>query len=141
MRSRSTADHCWSGIIRHPTRYGLPAGDQTTQVLQDPAFEQSDGTTKGRDGCRVPLPWTTAGPSFGLGTTTPHLPQPDWFKTHSVQAQQADPGSTLNLYRQALRLRADLQGPDDLHWLPSATDVLHLVRPGGRARWTSCGLR
>ena len=60
-------------------------------------------TEKGRDGCRVPLPWTADGPSYGFGPKLGHLPQPDWFAAYAVSVQEADPDSTLNLYRQALR--------------------------------------
>ena len=42
-------------------------GDLPADLLQDPVFRRSGGTDKGRDGCRVPLPWTTGGPSFGFG--------------------------------------------------------------------------
>jgi alpha-glucosidase len=100
-------------------------------VLQDPAFRRSGGTEKGRDGCRVPLPWTVDGPSFGFGDGSAHLPQPDWFGSLSVEAQESDPASTLQLYRQALELRTKLQGTEQLEWLESADTVLHFARPGG----------
>ena len=50
-------------------------GDQ----VQDPVFSRSRGAEKGRDGCRVPLPWTAVGPSFGFGPGAAHLPQPAWL--------------------------------------------------------------
>jgi alpha-glucosidase len=76
--------------------------------LQDPMWERTGRRVKGRDGCRVPLPWTTGGPSFGFGDHDAHLPQPDWFKDYAVETQDEDRGSTLNLYRRALRLRRTL---------------------------------
>jgi alpha-glucosidase len=106
-------------------------GDLPDNVLQDPAFRRSGGTEKGRDGCRVPLPWTVDGPSFGFGDGSAHLPQPDWFGSLSVEAQESDPASTLQLYRQALELRTKLQGTEQLEWLESADTVLHFARPGG----------
>ena len=48
------------------------------------------GWTSGRDGCRVPLPWTRSGSSFGFGDDGAHLPQPAWFGAVSVQAQDGD---------------------------------------------------
>ncbi|CAM5741233.1 hypothetical protein SALBM311S_01223 [Streptomyces alboniger] len=43
---------------------GLPeVADLPVEVLQDPIWEQTGRVRKGRDGCRVPLPWTTTGPS------------------------------------------------------------------------------
>ena len=52
--------------------------DLSRKVLEDPMATRST-TEKGRDGCRVPLPWTSDGPSHGFGAGDAHLPQPDWF--------------------------------------------------------------
>ncbi|WP_216853712.1 glycoside hydrolase family 13 protein [Phytoactinopolyspora halotolerans] len=106
-------------------------GDLPAHVLQDPIFERSGRTIKGRDGCRVPLPWTRTRPSFGFSTVEAYLPQPDWFSRCSVEAQDADPTSTLNMYRRAIALRRKLEGPGDLHWVASRHRELHFIRPGG----------
>jgi alpha-glucosidase len=107
-------------------------GDLPAAVLADPVYRRTGGADKGRDGCRVPLPWTAAGPSFGFGSGAAHLPQPPWFAAASVQAQEADPSSTLALYRQALAWRRRLQAAEELDWQASADpDVLHFRRPGG----------
>ena len=52
------------------------------------------GVDVGRDGCRVPLPWSSAGPSFGFGPGPAHLPQPSWLAEYAVAEQEADPAST-----------------------------------------------
>jgi alpha-glucosidase len=114
-------------------------GDLPGDVLQDPAFRRSGGTEKGRDGCRVPLPWSVDGPSFGFGDGSAHLPQPAWFGSHAVEAQESDPASTLQLYRQALELRRKLQGAEELEWLDAADAVLHFARPGGWHSITNFG--
>jgi alpha-glucosidase len=106
-------------------------GDLPDRVLQDPAFRRSGGAEKGRDGCRVPLPWTVEGPSFGFGAGSAHLPQPAWFGSHAVDLQDFEPGSTLHMYRQALGLRTKLQGAEALEWRDSTGTVLHFARPGG----------
>jgi len=99
---------------------------------QDPAFFRNKGVEKGRDGCRVPLPWTATGASFGFGAAGAHLPQPAWFTDFSVDVQEQNPDSTLLFYRRALALRRELQGEEDLVWLPTGNpDVLHFRRPGG----------
>ncbi len=99
---------------------------------QDPSFFRSGGGDIGRDGSRVPLPWTSAGVSFGFGDAAPHLPQPAWFSDVSVAAQDVDADSTLSLYRRALALRRTLQTNDELAWvLTRRDDVLHIRRPGG----------
>jgi alpha-glucosidase len=105
--------------------------DLSREVLQDPTYERSGHTHKGRDGCRVPLPWTRAGSSFGFGAGGAHLPQPTWFGACSVQAQEADPSSTLALYRQALAARARLRCTEELDWVAAPADVVHFRRPGG----------
>jgi alpha-glucosidase len=84
---------------------------------QDPTYFRSPGVDVGRDGCRVPLPWTRTGTSYGFGSAPAHLPQPGWFGDHSVEAEAAEPDSTLSLYRQALRLRRELQSAETLEWL------------------------
>jgi alpha-glucosidase len=114
--------------------------DLAPDVLQDPAFLRSGGAEKGRDGCRVPLPWTTGGPSFGFSTGAAHLPQPAWFGPLSVEAQEHDSASTLALYRQALSWRRQLQAAESLEWIPGTNEqVLHFRRPGGWRSVTNFG--
>jgi alpha-glucosidase len=105
--------------------------DLPDDARQDPAFHRSGGSHRGRDGCRVPLPWSPAGQSFGFGDGDSHLPQPDWFGPLSVKTQEHSPHSTLELYRRAVALRHRLQGPLTLSWVPSGPHVLHFERPGG----------
>ena len=100
------------------------------EVLEDPMASRST-TDKGRDGCRVPLPWSLAGPSYGFGARTGHLPQPDWFGAYAVSVQEADPSSTLNLYRLAVTLRSHLFAGSDLRWVDSEPSALHFERAGG----------
>ena len=76
-----------------------------TSARQDPIFFRTNGRRIGRDGCRVPLPWTLQQPTFGFTTGEPWLPIPQDWGTVSVEAQTGEPLSTLELYRAALRLR------------------------------------
>lgn len=102
---------------------------------QDPAFFRNKGVDIGRDGCRVPLPWTSGGASFGFGAGASHLPQPAWFAGSSVEAQEGQAGSTLSLYRRAMALRSQLQTAEALEWLETGRDdVVAFRRPNG---WTS----
>ena len=99
---------------------------------QDPTFFRNPGVELGRDGCRVPLPWSSDGPSFGFGPGGSHLPQPAWFAEHAVEVQEEDPSSTLELYRAALALRHELQGAESLRWVPTGdAQVVRFARPGG----------
>jgi alpha-glucosidase len=115
-------------------------GNLPPERLQDPVFWRSGGADKGRDGCRVPLPWTADGPSFGFGTGPAHLPQPAWFGVASAEAQKHDPASTLNLYGQALRWRRKLQAAESFEWIPGTPgQVVHFGRPGGWRSVTNFG--
>ncbi|WP_196868017.1 glycoside hydrolase family 13 protein [Arthrobacter sp. CAN_A212] len=99
---------------------------------QDPTFFRNTGVDVGRDGCRVPLPWTKAGESFGFGIGGSHLPQPAWFSDYAVQVQESDSHSHLSFYRRALKLRRELQGDEDFEWIEERSpEVLHFTRLGG----------
>ncbi|MBM7503841.1 glycoside hydrolase family 13 protein [Agromyces aurantiacus] len=99
---------------------------------QDPAYVRNPGVDIGRDGCRVPLPWSARGASFGFGPGGAHLPQPSWFAELAADEQADDPTSTLWMYRRALRLRGDLQTSEELEWVESPrADVVHFRRPQG----------
>ncbi|GAB3248310.1 glycoside hydrolase family 13 protein [Arthrobacter pigmenti] len=109
---------------------------------QDPSFFRNPGKDIGRDGCRVPLPWTSVGPSFGFSSTNAHLPQPASFADYSVEREEADPTSTLAFYRQALALRSTLQTDEELEWVDAGSaDVLHYRRPNGWESVTNFGTR
>ncbi len=74
---------------------GLPQVDVPPDRRQDPSYLRGRGT--GRDGCRVPLPWTTDGPdtSYGFspaGAAPAWLPQPPGWGDLSVQAQTGRAG-------------------------------------------------
>ncbi|TVT45380.1 glycoside hydrolase family 13 protein [Amycolatopsis rhizosphaerae] len=109
--------------------------DLPESVLQDPTWERSGHTRRGRDGCRVPLPWRGTRPPFGFGPdgSTPWLPQPERWRSLTVAAQERDPGSMLNLYRAALRLRHEhpALGDGELSWLDSPPGVLCFRREPG----------
>ena len=106
--------------------------DLPPHTLHDPIWHRTLKTRKGRDGCRVPLPWTNVGESYGFGEGPAWLPQPAAFSRTAVTAQAGRDDSTLEMYRGALRLRRQLQTVEQLDWIPTDnTDVLHFVRPGG----------
>jgi alpha-glucosidase len=119
-----------SSYLYQGEELGLPeVADLPTEVLQDPIWEQTGHVRKGRDGCRVPLPWTTDGPSYGFGPGAAWLPQPSSFAAYAVEAQTEVEGSTLELYRTALRLRRKLLEGETLTWTPDApAGVLDFAR-------------
>ncbi|WP_079079289.1 glycoside hydrolase family 13 protein [Streptomyces sp. DSM 15324] len=122
-----------SSYLYQGEELGLPeVAGLSVDVLEDPLWEQSGRTRKGRDGCRVPLPWTAGGPSYGFGAGGAWLPQPEWFARYAAETQDGVAGSTLELYRTALRLRRKLLDGEELTWLPDTPPgVLAFARTGG----------
>jgi alpha-glucosidase len=115
---------------------GLPqVEDLPDEVLQDPAFLRSGGETRGRDGCRVPLPWSGTEPPFGFSPVgaTPWLPQPEEWASLTAEAQAADPDSTLSMYRDALRLRREVPGfvGEAFSWRSAPEGVVDFERGDG----------
>jgi len=109
---------------------GLPeVEDLPLDRLQDPMHFRSGGIDPGRDGCRVPLPWSGTEPPYGFspdGVVT-WLPQPAGWAGLTVDAQSGHPGSMLELYREALRLRRTvIDGP--FRWSSAGPGVLDFRR-------------
>jgi alpha-glucosidase len=133
-----------SAYIYQGEELGLPeVTDLPDQARQDPTFHRTHGAVPGRDGCRIPLPWSADAP-----LAPSWLPQPADWGVYSVEAESADPGSFLHLYRSALRLRRELPAlgagqpgagqPDasqsdagGLRWLDSPVDTLVFAREPG----------
>ncbi|HEY0118242.1 MAG TPA: alpha-amylase family glycosyl hydrolase, partial [Cellulomonas sp.] len=118
-----------------PEVTGLPA-----DAAEDPWARVEDGVVvAGRDGCRVPLPWTSRAPYFGFSDSASHLPQPEWFASCSVEAQSHDPASTLALYRAALLARRTLQTVERATWLDLGPGTVAFARPNGWVSITNFG--
>ncbi len=121
---------------------GLPeVWDLPPEVLDDPVWENTDHQLKGRDGCRVPLPWEPDGPSFGFGDAEPWLPQPQVYGKLAASTQVGVDGSTLEMYRAAIALRhAELVDDEEIDWIDHPADsVLALRRPSGMVSITNFG--
>lgn len=112
---------------------GLPeVHDLPENVLDDPVWHQSGNTEKGRDGCRVPLPWSGEGPSHGFGAREPWLPQPEGWGAFAADVQDGVENATLEMYRSALAIRSEVLSDDeDISWLPAAAGVLAFRRGSG----------
>ncbi|BAW94162.1 alpha amylase, catalytic domain protein [Actinomyces sp. Chiba101] len=137
---------------------GLPeVPDIPEDRLADPIAHRMRDKEKGRDGCRVPLPWTAEGSSHGFGpdgAAAPHLPQPAGWGAFAVEAQEAreadgernpeaappapPPGrapaaaavSMLALYRAGLALRrsAWARADREVRWLETGPGALAFAR-------------
>ncbi len=116
-----------SAYLYQGEELGLP--EHTTmsdEYRQDPAWERSRRTERGRDGCRVPLPWEADAPSYGFGPSDASwLPQPATWAEYALDRQQGVAGSTWELYRSALALRREHGlGAGALVWADAPADVL-----------------
>ncbi|MGW1144209.1 glycoside hydrolase family 13 protein [Streptomyces sp. NPDC002454] len=127
-----------SAYLYQGEELGLPdVVDLPDEARQDPSFFRASGQDGFRDGCRVPIPWTEDGPSYGFGPAGSWLPQPADWGGLSVRAQTGAAGSTLELYRSALAIRRAhpaLGAGDRVDWLDAPPGVLAFRREAeGRA--------
>ncbi len=140
---------------RHRTRYGSEARARAAALLlltlrgtpflyageelgleDAPIADERRVDPGGRDGCRAPLPWEAARP-HGWEGSAPWLPWPPEPSLRSVEAQRADAGSILHLYRRLLAARraSPALALGDFEWLSSGAGVLaYRRRRDGDAR-------
>jgi alpha-glucosidase len=108
-----------SAYLYQGEELGLPeVVDLPDEARQDPTWVRTNGERYGRDGCRVPLPWEASAPAYGFNATgAAWLPPPPEWAGLARDVQEADPGSTLNLYRTLLALRQEYRlGGGTLEW-------------------------
>jgi len=122
-----------STYIYQGEELGLPeVWDLPVEALDDPVWNNSGHTLRGRDGCRVPIPWSPDGPSFGFGSGKAWLPQPAVYGELSAESQTDVADSTLELYREALSVRRQYFTRDEqLEWLELGENVLAFRRGSG----------
>ncbi|TDT29810.1 glycoside hydrolase family 13 protein [Naumannella halotolerans] len=117
-----------SAYLYQGEELGLPeVVDLPDEVRQDPTWFRTGRTRYGRDGCRVPIPWSADAPAHGFSPTGKSwLPQPDQWNAYARDQQAGVPGSTLELYRSLIAGRGDHGlGSGTLCWLDGWTpDVL-----------------
>ncbi|GAA2372602.1 alpha-amylase [Gordonia sihwensis] len=121
-------------FIYNGAELGLPNVDLPDDALVDPVWENSGHTDRGRDGCRVPLPWEGTEPPFGFSSRSDTwLPIPADWAALTVESQLEDIYSMLSLYRQAIELRyarPEFSG-DTVQWYGAPEGCLAFRRPGG----------
>ena len=116
-----------SAYLYQGEELGLPEATRLPdEARQDPTWERSGHTSRGRDGCRVPIPWERDAPSYGFGPSEKAwLPQPEVYGELAVDRQTGVQGSTLELYRRLLRLRREHRpGRGELSWVDLGEGVL-----------------
>jgi alpha-glucosidase len=131
-----------SAYLYQGEELGLPeVFDLPDDARQDPVWFRTGGTQLGRDGCRVPIPWSGDAPPYGFSTGRPWLPQPSTWGPLTVAAESADRASMLTFYRRALALRRELVAdlPETLEWLDSPGKNSLLFRRGAFLCLLNCG--
>jgi alpha-glucosidase len=122
-----------SAYLYQGEELGLPEViELDDHVRQDPTWFRTGGERYGRDGCRVPLPWTSDAPAYGFNDTgAAWLPQPAEWATLARDRQAQDPASTLSLYRTLLaERRARGLGSGTLEWVDGLGDDVVAFRNG-----------
>ncbi|WP_072802691.1 glycoside hydrolase family 13 protein [Rhodococcoides yunnanense] len=121
-------------FVYNGAELGLPNADLPDDVLQDPVWERSGHAERGRDGCRVPLPWEGTEPPFGFSSSpATWLPIPAEWRSLTAEEQLEDVHSMLSLYRAAFELRAlrpEFTG-SGIDWYGSPPGCLAFRRRGG----------
>lgn len=119
---------------------GLPEVlDIPVERLQDPIWKMSGNKDRGRDGCRVPLPWKVLEDgAFGFSansSVTPDqawLPQPGNWGNFAAEGQANSAESMLHLYQKALSIRKT--HPSLMNsffcWIDSGNDAFIFARTG-----------
>jgi alpha-glucosidase len=119
-----------SSYIYQGEELGLP--EHTTldaSFREDPTFFRTKGERVGRDGCRVPIPWESDKPAYGFNNTGKSwLPQPENYRRYARSEQRGVAGSTLELYRQLLKIRKEFNiGLGKLKWVEELCDETTLA--------------
>lgn len=125
-----------SAYLYQGEEFGLPeVQDLPDEARQDPIWHRSNHTEHGRDGSRVPLPWSADAPAFGFTTGQPWLPQPVWFADYALD-RQSGPDSVFDLYRRALKARRAFDPGAPLEWLATGRDDVLAFRRGDHVNVT-----
>lgn len=116
-----------SAYLYQGEELGLP--EHTTlpdEFRQDPTWFRSERTRVGRDGCRIPMPWTAGSPGLGFSPNGEvWLPQPESYDELAADRQMEDPSSTWSLYHAALAKRRELGlGSGELTWVDAGADLV-----------------
>jgi alpha-glucosidase len=120
---------------------GLPEAELAFEDLKDPYGITMWPKFKGRDGCRMPMPWLHLARDLGFSNAAanparPWLPIYEPYRPLAVDLQQADADSLLNFYRTLLHWRksqsALINGKISL--LPCDSHVLAYVRTSDRQK-------
>jgi len=124
-------------FIYNGQELGLANIELPDEALQDPTWERSGHTVRGRDGCRIPIPWSGDTPPFGFSTShDTWLPMPPEWAALTVEKQLGEPDSTLSFFQLAIQIRhgrAEFAGAQ-IEWLDAGPDALAFACGDGGLR-------
>ncbi|MBO0885027.1 MAG: alpha-amylase, partial [Mycobacterium sp.] len=129
-------------FVYNGSELGLPeVTDIPAEALRDPIVARSSGAQIGRDGCRVPLPWSGDQAPFGFSSSdNTWLPMPDRWRDYTVERQDQQEDSMLALYRRAIAVRRKMAVAEaDIAWLPAPAGCLRFRGIGGVECWVNTG--
>lgn len=109
---------------------GLTQAELAHEDIRDPYGVAFWPLYMGRDGCRTPMPWSSADRSSGFTQGVPWLPVPPEHREMAVDRQMQEPDSVLRAFRRFLRWRrlqpALVYG--DIRFLDSPEGTLAFLR-------------
>lgn len=91
-------------FVYYGDEIGMSDGQIPRKKILDPFEINAPGLGLGRDPQRTPMQWSTD-KQAGFSTVEPWLPIGDEYREVNVEAEDIDPSSWLNLYRQLIHLR------------------------------------
>ncbi len=109
---------------------GLPEAELAFEDLRDPYGIRFWPAFKGRDGCRTPMVWEQAAEYAAFSAGKPWLPVPAEHRPLAADAQEHDPDSVLQHYRQTLAFRReqDVLLDGSMRFIASNQDLLIFLR-------------
>ncbi|MFA9273905.1 MAG: alpha-amylase family glycosyl hydrolase [Candidatus Aquirickettsiella gammari] len=87
---------------------GLSEAELAYEDLQDPVGMTFWPESKGRDGCRTPMPWDADQSNAGFSEAKPWLPVPLEHVAMAVNQQEINPDSVLAFVRKVMRWRKSI---------------------------------
>ena len=109
----------------------LPDAEVADEFRQDPVYFRTKGAQKGRDAARVPLPWNSQESQLGFTSGMSWLPIPDHWRDISIDVQDQEADSSLNLYRKGIQLRKSaLEFDKAIVWQETGADGLLVFQRG-----------
>ena len=114
---------------------GLANVELPDEALQDPTWERSGHTVRGRDGCRIPIPWSGDTPPFGFSTShDTWLPMPQEWAALTVEKQLGEPTRRCRSFSARSKFAihvAEFSGVEQFEWLDAPARCVG-VRPRRR---------